>query len=144
MKPEVVRAFYQHLKARDISRHGQTFEGTRPITAYYNEVSAFNIPIVARYLSTLVNREFSGFLTSSKLYSECDAMANRLGFKFKGTYNITKFINELKQYDDGVGLDYKKNPSRGFQIHACMLRRALEKAKVYDQDISWSLDDEVL
>ena len=50
-KPEVVRAFYQHLMSRDISRHGETLEGTRPYTDYYNEVRDMYIPIEARYTS---------------------------------------------------------------------------------------------
>ena len=54
-RPEVARAVYQFLMARDLSPYGYDMQASRPITQYYREAQAISIPVTSRFLSAYVN-----------------------------------------------------------------------------------------
>lgn len=137
--PEVARAFMDHLRSRDISRHGNNFEKTRPITSYYLEARAMNIPFVARYLSALVNEDFNGFRKSSQMFKEARDMAAACNYGFK--MGQSAFIVEIKSFS-GRGATYHRQSgggARGFNVHSLALKVHLEATSKYDQDIDMSM-----
>jgi hypothetical protein len=67
-RPEVARAFFQHLKARDLSQYRNCFQASRPITEYYREMQLMGIPVTHRFLSGLINDGRSGPWRARELY----------------------------------------------------------------------------
>jgi hypothetical protein len=54
---KVARAFFDYLKTRDLSKYSNSFQSSRPITDYYVQSRKSAIPILQKFLSSLIRTE---------------------------------------------------------------------------------------
>lgn len=134
MRPEVIRAFYDFLMARDLSKYPDSFEHHRPITAYYEEVQLNNIPVISRFISALVNSNYQDPQIAAR-----DMYKNYVQFHTSGNYKFllteTSFGRELKKV---VGITKKKtNTCNVYALCHSEIKAYLENAKEYDPDAEY-------
>lgn len=134
VRPEVIRAFYDFLMARDLSKYPNSFEHNRPITDYYQEVQLNSIPVISRFFSALVNSNYpEPQIAAREMYK------NYVQFHTSGNYKFllteTSFGREIKKVS-GI----TKRKSNGINIYMlCQaeIKASLEMAKEYDQDAEY-------
>jgi hypothetical protein len=130
-RKDVARAFYDHLMSRDLSKYPETFEYSRPITEYYREVQSNSIPVVSRFLSALVNSNYTDSqIQASELYSKY------VHFHGAGNYKVlmteTAFGRDVKRF---TGISKKRtNTGAVYTMVIGELKTCLEKMREYDTD----------
>ncbi len=133
-RPEVIRAFYQHLMSRDLSKYPKSFENSRPITGYYREVQHNCIPVVSRFLSALVNASIP-----EKQIPARDMYKQYVQFHTAGNYRFllteTAFGCDVKKISGIV----KKKTSRSnvYILDHSIIQKNLEDVNEYDPDAEY-------
>ena len=115
-RPEVARAFFQYLLKRDLSPYPKSFQFSRPLTDYYREAQKNSIPVLSRFLSTLINGGCPEAIMSRQFYQRYQAFHADGNYKF--LLSQSTFGREMKKVD-GVdkrrttsGIVYKFDPKR--------------------------------
>jgi hypothetical protein len=122
------RAFYEHLKNRDIKDFD--FTGQRPITKAYQNLISYNVPIYAQWLSNIVDDEdllqqysATDFFYMFKIWKDNQ--------EFTGTITSAKFGLEIKDY---LGIEkIRKNSGTFYIINKKQLKQFLIKNQYYEQ-----------
>ena len=133
-RPEVIRAFYDFLMSRDLSKYPNSFENNRPITEYYRDVQLNSIPVVSRFFSALVNSNYpEQQITARDIYKQYVEFHTSGNYKYLLTE--TSFGREIKKL---AGIT-KKRISGGNVYTLCHseIKDSLEKAKEYDPDAEY-------
>ena len=131
--PQVARAFFQFLMLRDLSMYPYDFQSSRPITEYYKETQLAGIPVIARFLSALVNDDMLLNYKSRDLYE------NYKRFHMEGNYKFllteTSFSREIQRVS-GIT---RKRTSHGtlYEIDKEMVKSTLMDSNKYDPDVDW-------
>ena len=131
--PKVARAFFQFLMARDLSMYPYDFQSSRPITEYYKETQLAGIPVIARFLSALVNDDISLNYKSRDLYENYKRFHNDGNYKFLLTE--TSFSREIQRIS-GIS---RKRTSHGtlYEIDREIVKNTLMDSNKYDPDVDW-------
>ena len=133
-RPEVARAFYQHLLTRDLSPYPNSFQHSRPITEYYKDAQHNSIPIISRYFSALVNASYPVTqLNGREMYKQY------VQFHQDGNYRIlmteSAFGRDIKKIT-GVA---KKRSNTGI-VYTLLhedIKQYLESVNEYDADADY-------
>ena len=130
-RPEVPRAMYQFLMARDLSRYPFTFQASRPKTAYYKAAQMASIPVLMRFLSAIADDAASEH-KMSPLYAKYTAFYNAGNYKFKYILTLKAFASAIEAVP-GIA---KRRIGRGvlYNIDAPTLRQHLQENNEYDED----------
>jgi len=131
--PKVARAFYQFLMGRDLSMYPYDFQSSRPITEYYKETQLAGIPVLARFLSALVNDDMSLNYKSRDLYD------NYKRFHVEGNYKFllteTSFSREIQRI---TGISRRRTCNGTlFEIDRETVKKTLMDSNKYDPDVDW-------
>ena len=129
-RPEVARAFYQHLLKRDLSPYPNSFQFTRPITDYYREAQRNSIPVLSRFVSGLINGEPRERILAGALYRQYNSFCSEGNYKFVAT--STAFGRDLKKIE---GINKKKSDGNNYYtFDAGLVKKYLEDHNEYDPD----------
>jgi hypothetical protein len=140
-RPEVARAVFQFLMARDLSRYPYHFQSSRPKTAYYRAAQLSSIPVLMRFLSAIANNNAASEsaaaahiekLGAHPFYAKYTQFYNAGNYKFKYILTFKAFAGAL----DDIGAIMKKRAGRGvvYHIDCTALRLELQDANEYDED----------
>ena len=131
-RPDVARAFYQFLMARDLSRYHHDFQHSRPITDYYREAQLASIPVVSRFFSALVNDNTCDDARASDLFDRFKTFHTNGNYKYPVT--ATSFGRDAKRIP-GVS---KKRCTAGwvYSFDRELIRRHLIEQNELDPDAS--------
>ena len=140
--PRVARAMYQYLMKQDISMHDDAWQLTRPITQYYENLRQSNIPVLSRYLSSLiikydtdvsvhemgVGELYSGYRAYYNEYMEGKDLS-----KILGKNDLTRQIDTC--YKEGGGIEKARTQERRFwRIDPVLLKARLVASREFDED----------
>jgi hypothetical protein len=95
-RPEVARAFYQHLLTRDLSAYPNSFQHSRPITEYYKEAQHNSIPVISRFFSALVNSSYTELEIAGRVMYQ-QYVHFHTGGNYKCLLTETAFGREIKR-----------------------------------------------
>ena len=99
-KPEVQRAFYEMLMARDLSLYEFDMQTNKPETDYFRECQDNNIPVMSRFLSAVLKKP--GFQGTEIVFMAKELFKMYMTFTSSGNYKSIKtihmFAKELKKY----------------------------------------------
>ena len=96
------RAFYNYFLNIDLSNFD--FTNSRPITNYYNNMKELNIPIIALFFETIVDKHKKDCsFTSTELFNNFNDFIKSNNFKVE--FTSTKFGIDIKNYD---GIEKRK------------------------------------
>jgi hypothetical protein len=129
-RPEVARAFYQHLLKRDLSPYPNSFQFTRPITDYYREAQRSSIPVLSRFLSAFVNQGVAEALQARQLYQRYEAFRDAGNYKF--TITASTFAKELKKVQ-GIERKHAKTGTV-YELTPELIKKHLEDLNEHDPD----------
>jgi hypothetical protein len=131
-RPEVARAFYQFLMARDLSPYHHDFQHSRPITEYYKEAQLASIPVVSRFFSAIVNDNTCDDARASDLFERFKAFHTAGNYKYPVT--ATSFGRDAKRIP-GVT---KRRCTAGwvYSFNRDDIRRHLQEQNELDPDAS--------
>jgi len=151
-RKDVARAFFDFLKARDLSNYPGNFQRSRPLTEYYLQARSASIPILPRFLSAIVNtqRYISGCAASSDGAPASDSASEANGgecsclllfrdflrFQECGRFqsNMTQNIFSLKLKSvTGIARKFKRGGYL-YEIDYGALRASLVQNNEYDED----------
>jgi hypothetical protein len=147
-RPEVARALFQFLMARDLSRYPYHFQSLRPKTAYYKAAQLASIPVLMRFLSGVANTAAAAVAGGDAAGS--DVMIEKAGasvfyerytrFYNAGNYKF-KYILSLKAFAGAVepiAAITKRRAGRGivYHIDRAALKLLLQDGNEYDEDAS--------
>jgi len=140
-RPEVARAIYQYLMARDLSKYTTNFQEFRPVTDFYKETRLACIPVVFRFLSALTEDAFLVDYTARILYrnlSQFCAVGNH-----KYIITETAFGRELRKIGPDNGIEKKKagNGCMVYHMDKAAFKEYLQRTKRYDPDAEWKYED---
>ena len=146
-RPEVARAWYQHLMAQDLSQFKHSFQSSRPLTEYYKEAQYASIPGVSRFLSAVVNLQFldqeedhsgqnlvvkdSYVEVSAKLFYQKYQSFHTAG-NYKCLQTQTSFGREVKRVN-GVSKQ-KTRVGYNYALDLTKIKQHLVDANEYDDD----------
>ena len=129
-RPEVARAFFQHLLKRDLSRYPKSFQFTRPITEYYRDAQRNAIPVVSRFLSALVNAATVTSLMARQFYQRYEAFHSAGNYKFLVTES--SFGRDMKRVP---GLVLKRTAhGKLYHIDARRIKQHLLEINEFDEE----------
>ena len=136
-RPEVSRAFFQFLMARDLSKYPNGFQKTRPVTDYYIESRSSNIPIVQRFFSAMVNSdryEKIATLTAAALFQTFREFVEKNGYEqsnpVKNTGSFGRKVNNV----EGVTKDHSSHAMRKYLLNMDAIREGLIRNNQYDTE----------
>jgi hypothetical protein len=144
--PRVARAFYQHLKGRNLSKYKSGFQLHRPITDYYREVQTACMPVIKRFVSGMMNdamlalkgNEVNKFRTpdTTAMFQRCLQFINVN--RYLGTYTASTFTRELKRIHgfNKQENELLSNGKKYFVVNCPHVIEALRKGNEYDKDAS--------
>ena len=142
-RPEVARALYQFLMARDLGRYPYHFQSLRPKTAYYKAAQLASIPVLMRFLSGVANAETTATTDAAAGSSSEKAGANLFYERYTRFYNAGnykfKYILSMKAFAgavEPVAAITKRRAGRGivYHIDRAALRLQLQDSNEYDED----------
>jgi len=122
---------YKFLMERDLSKYGDNFQNSRPITDYYKESQVANIPAEKRFLAALGNigKQSLTFL-SSKLYEHFKLWAEFEGHKYIKTHvSFGRDISRVK----GV-YPRKSHGVMKYELVFEEIKQYLESTNEYDEN----------
>ena len=132
-RPEVARAFYQHLLTRDLSKYSYSFQHSRPITDYYKTSQQNSIPVVSRFFSALINGDCPESLKGRELYQRYERFHAAGNYKFMMTE--TAFGRETIKIN---GITRSRNTAgKYYTFNAIEIKKFLETTNEYDQDAEY-------
>ena len=138
--PRMPRALYQYLMKQDISEFPNGFQGTRPITKYYQDKRDSSIPLASRFLSSLVLQDggcpvemhLSDFYIKYKAYYT-EYLEGKDMSKILGKKELSKFVEG--SFKDGGGMEKARTETRRFwKIDPVLLKARLVNRKEFDED----------
>ncbi len=133
-RPEVARAFFQFLKARDLSRYPYHFQSSRPKTQYYKAAQLASIPVLMRFLSAVINNvsEATEKMGAHPLYNKYTHFYNAGNYKFKYILSLKTFAGSLEPI---AGIT-KRRAGRGiiYQFDCAAVKAYLIENNEYDED----------
>jgi hypothetical protein len=135
-KPEVQRAYYEFLMARDLSAYPKNFNtNDKPITDFYIECQSRNIPVVSRFLSALLTSRYFAdnnknirYFTTNQLFKLCQKFADENNYSFNK--NSSSFGKEIKKIN---GIESKNtNQCNGYTLNNKLILGHLNSTKHFD------------
>lgn len=135
-KPEVARAFYQFLKARDLSNYPKSFQRQRPITDYYKVAQQNSIPVICRFFSALINGKCPVSMPCRDLYKDYEKF--HTAGNYKTLMTETAFGRETKKIEGVVPM--RNRTSRRYDLYPLLIRDYLRKRNELDADSEYPYD----
>jgi len=130
-RPDVARAFFQFLMARDLSKYdGGSFQTFRPRTDYLKESQLAGIPIISRFTSAYVNSGEDDKQPAGQFYAtfcHFHSMGN-----FKHNLTISAFARELTRIP-GVA-KHRTNSGMTYIMDKDVIKKHLIATNRYDED----------
>ena len=140
--PKVAKAFYLFLMKRDISKYVNHFQNARPVTDYYLQSRKSSIPIVAKFISCLINSKKYvktqppapeiGEVSASNLFKDFVAFIE-IG-RFQSTMTLTAFGLKIKNIE-GIEKTTKRT-GKVYTLNYDIIRNFLSLNHEYDEDIT--------
>lgn len=129
-RPEVARAFYQHCLKRNLASYPKSFQFGRPITDYYRDAQKNSIPVLSRFLSSLINGSCPETIMSRQFYLRYQTYHTEGSYKF--LLSQSSFGRELKKVD---GLD-KRRTTAGvvYRLDPRRIKNYLIDINEYDEE----------
>jgi hypothetical protein len=138
--PQVARAFFQFLMARDLTKYVDHFQSSRPMTEYYLQTRKNSISVLHKFISSLINSQ--KYTSTPADRAEVSTVAIFKDFiyfleqgRFQNTMTSSVFSSKLKNMD-GV---LKKSNKKGtfWSLDYTKIRSALVKNNEFDDDITF-------
>jgi hypothetical protein len=141
-KPEVVRAYYEFLLGRDLSKYAKGFAAFRPETEYYVSMRDANIPPLARFLGAIINSGIYGktvdFIPVQKFFEMFKDYVKKNGLEKLNQVTCTIGFGREACAFEGVART-KTGGNRGYSIDIETLKACLIKTNRFAKH-----DDSVL
>ena len=133
------KAFYDYFINIDLSNFDFTNE--RPITNFYKNMKEYNIPVIAKFLESIINENKQTIFSASSLFTGFNIFLK--DNNFKAEYTSTKFGIDIKAYE-GIEKSRTKNGII-LKIDKAKLKQYLMikyKMEFYNDFIDDETDDE--
>ena len=139
--PEVARAFYQFLMARDLSRYISNFQASRPMTDYYLQSRQSSISTINKFISGIINAHYS---SSSSAVATKQVLCH--GFfkdfvrflevgRYQSTMTMGTFTTKIKNIKGITSITADSQGSPRYVLNFQDIRDGLIENHEYDQDI---------
>ena len=151
-RPQVARAFYQFLMARDLAKYVDHFQTSRPVTDYYLQARKNSISNLHKFISALINSK--KYVRQEEDTSAPDYVAPtaiivnvhpKIVFqefirflesgRYQSTMTATGFASKMKVID-GVNRASRRDGTPFYSLNYTVMRHALQKSHEYDDEIT--------
>jgi hypothetical protein len=150
-RPQVARAFYQFLMARDLTKYVDHFQTSRPVTDYYLQARKNSISNLHKFISALINSKKYAKTedTSVPDYVPPTAIIVNVHPKivfqefirfldsgrYQSTMTATGFASKIKLIE-GVNRSSRRDGTPFYSLNYTVMRHALQKSHEYDDEIT--------
>ena len=151
-RPDVARAFFQFLMARDLAKYVDHFQTSRPVTDYYLQARKNSISNLHKFISALINSKKYVKVeegTSAPDYVAPTAIIVNVHPKivfqefirflesgrYQSTMTATGFASKMKVIE-GVTRSNRRDGTPFYSLNYTVIRYALHKSHEYDDEIT--------
>jgi hypothetical protein len=133
-RPDVQRAFYQHLLKVDLSAYKNNMQGSRPVTKYYRDMQRVSASSFSGFFSAMVNDDrFPLNIGAVEFYGRYKDFHNNNGYKTNDILSNTAFGNAVRDLPSGAAVKRKMATCNAYvSFDAAIIRSHLESKNEFD------------